>query len=138
MDADWNLDTLLEVHYLFSRLGKRRQQALSALLHLADRNLKPITVSPLDLLKNLVPSLAYEPDAVVLFYSLAEFNTPAADEALKAILRESERVRNEDFKKFVEIAVAEGKSDLLKALDGLKLSQQKSKTLRHAMSRSEE
>jgi hypothetical protein len=95
-------------------------------------------VSPLDLLKKLIPSLAYEPGAVVLFYSLSQFNTPAADEALKAILRESGDVRNEDFSKFLQIAVAEGKADLLEALESVKLSERKKAILRKTLNRVEE
>jgi hypothetical protein len=59
-------------------------------------------------------------------------------EALKQILRESGSVRNEDFKKFIEIAIAAGKSDVLKVLDGKKLSQAKSTALRRALDENED
>lgn len=138
-DADWNLDTFMELHYLFlQRSSKKQMHALDALLHIADRNPEPMTVSALDLLKDIISPLPYgSPGADLLFLSLAERNTLAADEAMKQILRDSAGARNEAFGKFLEIAIGKGKSELLDVLDGLPLSQTKSKLLRQALEKIE-
>ena len=86
-DAEWNLDTLLELHYwLFHRSRKAQQSALEVLLEITDRNPKSVSVSPLDLLRHAIYPLAFGSGAApIIFYSLAEHDTPAADEALKEI-----------------------------------------------------
>ena len=138
IQAEWDLDTFLELYASFLHRSRKRQgNALAELLELADKNPEPIKVSPLDLLKKLVPPLAYDSGAPLLFYSLAEFNTPAADEALKEILREPGQVRNEDFKKFIEIAISEGKQDLLKVLEQKTLSREKREILRRMLKKKE-
>jgi len=138
-DADWNLDTLLELHYGFlHRSTKQQMRALDALLHIVDRNPEPMTVSALDLLKDIISPLAYgSAGADLLFLSLAQRNTPAADEAMKQILRDSGKARNEDFRRFLEIVITEGKPELLNVLDDLQLSQTKSKLLRQALDKNE-
>ena len=134
-DAGWNLDTLLELHYWFLHRSQKAQYgALDALLDIVDRNPEATSVSPFDLLKDVICPMTFDSGAApIIFHSLTERDTPAADEALKEILRGSGKARNEDFGKFVEIAVASGKSDLLNVLDSLNLSQSKSEILRQAL-----
>jgi hypothetical protein len=134
-DAEWNLETLFELHYwLTHRSQKAQQNALHALLDIVDRNPDAIRVSPLDLLKDVICPLAFGSGAVdLIFYLLAERNTRAADEAMKEILRDSGTARNQDFQKFIEIAIANDKRQLLSVLNDQALSQTKSKILRQAL-----
>jgi hypothetical protein len=133
-DAKWNLDTFLELHYLLlHRSAKKRGEAIRALLDIATRNPVPLTITPIDFLREVIVPFTYGSGGEVLvFYELTQENTLAADEALREILRVSPKARNESFKKFIEIAIAEGKSDLLKVLENAKLSQTKTTILRQA------
>jgi len=137
--ADWNLDTLLELlSLLLHRSTKQQYRGVRALLTLVDRDLPPVSVTPLDLLREFIPPIAYGSGGAALsFYSLAELNTPAADEAMRIMLRVSGNARNEDFKRFIQIATECGKSNLLKVLDEITLSQTKAKILRQALHKKE-
>lgn len=135
-DADWTMLNILSL--ILHRSTKQQVRAINTLLDLANKNLRPISISPLDLLRKVISPFTYSGNASLTFFALTQMNTPAADEALKEILRDSGNARNEDFRKFIQIAVAEGKLRLLKVLEGRKLSQSKATILRQALQKNED
>jgi tRNA A37 methylthiotransferase MiaB len=66
-----------------------------------------------------------------MFRSLVQLGTPEAVQAVESALRHVER--NEDFRKFLDILIEEGKTDVLRNMKGEKLSKQKAKMLRDAL-----
>ncbi|UCD56895.1 MAG: hypothetical protein JSV16_13895 [Candidatus Hydrogenedentota bacterium] len=134
-EAEWNLDTLLDLHYGFlDRSESVRLCALEALLEIAGRPAKPITVSPISLLETVIYTFTVSSGATpLIFRFLVQLDTPEADQAVIELLKGSVRGRNEDFKIFVNAVVEAGKSELLQDLKRQELSQTKARIMRQIL-----
>jgi len=134
-DAEWNLNTLLDLHCgLLDHAEDVRLAAVEALKGIALRFPEPITLTPLSLLAPYIFGFTVASGEVPRnFQFLVELNTPEslrlAQEALEGV------GRNEDFKPFWAILVRANKLGLLQALQKAELSKTKAKILRDALER---
>ena len=132
-DEEWNLDTLLGLYLgILDHSESVRIASMDALMEIARKSPEPFTVSPLSmLLLHFFDFTAASGYVSYMFQSLVQFGTPEAIQAAEWALRRV--ARNEDFKKFLDILVEEGKSEMLRNLAGENLSKQKTKLLRDAL-----
>ena len=106
--------------------------AMDALMGIAMRSPGPFTVSPISMLTRYIfdftVSSGYTP---YLFRSLVQLGTPEAVKAAESALRHV--ARNDDFRKFLDILIEEGKSDVLRNMERKNLSKAKARLLSDAL-----
>jgi hypothetical protein len=132
-EEEWNLNTLLYLHLgILDHAEDVRMAAMDALMEIAKRSPEPFTVSPISMLIrymfDFTVASGYTP---YTFRSLVQLGTPEAVQAAERALRHVER--NEDFRKFLDILIEEGGSDVLKNMKGENISKQKAKMLRDVL-----
>ncbi|MFC1719272.1 hypothetical protein ACFL6S_36825 [Candidatus Poribacteria bacterium] len=130
---EWDLNTLLNLYLgILDHAEDVRMAAMDALMEIATRSPEPFTVSPISMLIrymfDFTVASGYTP---YMFRSLVQLGTPEAIQAAEIALRHVER--NEDFGKFLDILIEEGKSEVLRNIDGENLSKQKTRLLRDAL-----
>jgi hypothetical protein len=129
---EWNLNTLLYLYLgILDHAEDVRIAAMDALMEIATRSPEPFTVSPISMLIRYIfdftVASGYTP---YMFRSLVQLGTPEAVQASESALRHVER--NEDFRKFLDILIEEGKTDVLRNMAGEDLSKQKARLLSDA------
>ena len=129
----WDLNTLLNLFLgILDHAEDVRIAAMDALMEIAARSPEPFTVSPISMLTlymfDFTVASGYVP---YLFRSLVQLGTPEAVQAAESALRRV--ARNEDFRKFLDILIEEGKSDVLRNMAEENLSKQKTRLLRDAL-----
>lgn len=130
---EWSLNTLLYLYLgILDHAEDVRMAAMDALMEIAKRSPEPFTVSPISMLIrymfDFTVASGYTP---YMFRSLVQLGTPEAVQASESALRHVER--NDDFRKFLDILIEEGKTDMLKNMKEENLSKQKAKILRDAL-----
>ena len=129
----WDLNTLLNLFLgILDHAEDVRIAAMDALMEIAARSPEPFTVSPISMLIRYIfdftVSSGYTP---YMFQFLVQLGTPEAVQAAESALRHV--ARNEDFRKFVDILIEEGKSDVLRNIEIENLSKAKAKLLSDAL-----
>jgi len=132
-EEEWDLNTLLYLHLgIPDHAEEVRMAAMDALMEIAMRSPRPFTVSPISMLIRYIfdftVSSGYTP---YMFQFLVQLGTPEAVQAAESTLRHIER--NDDFRKFVDILIEEGKSDVLRNIEVENLSKAKAKLLSDAL-----
>lgn len=133
--SEWDLDTFLYLHSrLLARSEAVRLTALDALMDIAEKELKPLMVTPMTLLAygmfDVTVASGYRPH---IFRFLAEVGTSEADRIMEDIL--TRNIRNEDFREFLDILIEKGRVDLIRDLEGKKLSKPKTEILQSSVDR---
>jgi hypothetical protein len=111
-EEEWNLNTLLYLHLgILDHAEDVRMAAIDALMEIAKRSPESFTVSPISILIrymfDFTVASGYTP---YMFRSLVQLGTPEAVQAAERALGRVER--NEDFRKFLDILIQEGKTVL--------------------------
>ena len=132
-EEEWNLNTLLYLHLgILDHAEEVRMAAMDALMEIATSSPEPFTVSPISMLIrymfDFTVASGYTP---YMFRSLVQLGTQEAIQAAESALRRV--ARNEDFRKFLDILIEEGKSEVLRNMVGENLSKQKTRLLRDAL-----
>jgi len=130
---EWDLNTLLNLFLgILDHAEDVRMAAMDALMEVATRSPEPFTVSPISMLTpymfDFTVASGYTP---YMFRALVQLGTPEALQAAESALKRV--ARNEDFRKFLDILIEEGKSEVLRNIDGEDLSKQKTRLLRDAL-----
>jgi hypothetical protein len=133
-EAEWNLNTILELHCgLVDHAEDVRAAAMEALQAITNRKPKPASLTPVDLLSYFLFEFTVSSGVrVATFSTLVELGTPEADQAIERLLLGTQR--NEDFSDFIKLVQRAGKSELLRGLQAAKLSKTKAAMLRSALS----
>lgn len=130
---EWNLNTLLNLFIgILDHAEDVRIAAMDALMEIAARSPEPFTVSPISMLTrymfDFTVASGYTP---YMFRSLVQFGTPEAMQAAESALKRV--ARNDDFRKFLDILIEEGRSEVLRNMAEENLSKQKTRLLRDAL-----
>ncbi len=132
-EEEWDLNTLLNLYLgILDHAEDVRIAAMDALMEIAARSPEPFTVSPISMLTpymfDFTVASGYVP---YLFRYLVQLGTPEAVQTAESALKRV--ARNEDFRKFLDILIEEGKSDVLRNMAEENLSKQKTRLLRDAL-----
>ena len=132
-EEEWDLNMLLNLYLgVLDHSEEVRMAAMNALMEIAARSPEPFTVSPFSILTRYMFDFTVASGYVpYMFRSLVQLGTPEAAQAAESALKRV--ARNEDFRKFLDILVEEGKLDMLRNMEGENLSKQKAKILRDAL-----
>ena len=131
--AEWNLNTLLDLHLGFlDHAEEVRLAAAESLQAIAAKIPEPITLTPAAFLaRQMFSFTAASGAARQIFEFLVELGTP---EAVRLAMEALEHVsRNEDFKAFIEILVDYDRLDLLRQFPQDRLGKIKRDLLRRSL-----